>query len=428
MALSILLASTWGDAGQTNRSDLFSRAAMQEIDLQGLRVWLGQPVQVTAQLGWKIGWPQYEWEHAFTHLTPTMARFPKGELIATYTLDSDTQTNPVFASGFQISKDGGAHWGRRYSMLMQHINMIFIPKPNDSMMALPSELFEQTPGDEHNFVGPYYLFERGGERMVFVPDGVRVVDWPWPVDVFPGSEPRDDWHAGLVLTGNALKVGHKLLATGYFHKKGDKGSSAVILSSGDGGYTWRYLSTVAGPDPSLVSQRSYEGADEMTMIQLADGDLMAVFRVGSGRKWNLHRAYSHDQGRTWSQADTLPAWSVYPQLLRTANGTIALATGRPGIDLWLSTDPRGTNWQSIDIAEHHNDRMTDPSERIGTFEITSNPYLSENTKWQTSSYTGLVEVGPNRLLLLYDRDPERIPREPNDLSRVFVMPIEIGSN
>ena len=114
-------------------------------------------------------------------------------------------------------------------------------------------------------------------------------------------------------------------------------------------------------------------------------------------------------------------------MIRTASGTIALATGRPGIDLWLSTDPRGTNWQSVDIVAQHNRCMTAPGDRISSFEINPNPYLSENTKWQTSSYTGLVEVAPNRLLLLYDRDPERIPLNSDDLSRVFVMPIEIES-
>jgi hypothetical protein len=47
------------------------------------------------------------------------------------------------------------------------------------------------------------------------------------------------------------------------------------------------------------------------------------------------------------------------------------------------------------------------------------------TRWQTSSYTGLVEVAPNRLLLVYERDPERTPVGPDDLSRVFVLPIEV---
>lgn len=426
VALSILLAGAPAKSGQAAASELFPRATMHELDLNGLRVWLGQPVQLTAQVGWQMSWPGFKDVYSFTHLTPFMAKFPKGELIGIYTLDPDTQSNPVFASGFQISNDGGAHWGRRYSMLMQHVSVVFVPKPNDSLLALPSEMFEKTPGDEHNFQGPYYLFEHGGDRMVFVPDGVRVVDLPWPVEVFPGPQPRDNWHAGIVFTSYPLEIGGKLLETGYVQKKGEKVYSSVILASEDGGYTWRYLSTVGSPDPSLVGQGSYEGPDEMTMIQLADGDLMAAFRVGSGRKWNLHRAYSHDRGRTWTKSDALPAWSVEPELVRTANGIIALSTGRPGIDLWLSTDPRAATWQSIDIVEHHNRCVPDPRERISSYNPSASP--SENASWQTSSYTGLVEVAPNRLLLIYDRDPEGPPADPNDLSRVFVLPIEVGRN
>ena len=406
MALSILLASAPVFAGQTANPNLFSRAKMEEVDLKGLQVWLGLPVQVTAQIGWHMSWPEFKDVWSFVHLTPFIAKFPQGELIATYTLDPDTASNPVSASGFQISKDGGEHWGRRYSLLMQHIPMIFVPKANNSLMAIPSEMFEQTPGDEHNLRGPYYLFEQGGARLTVVPDGVRVVDWPWPIAVDTGPQPRDNWHAEVILTSNALEVGGKLLATGYYYPGiGDKfisSGSAVILASEDGGYTWRYFSTVAGPDLSLTGQSGYEGPNEMTMTQLADGDLMAVFRVGGNRKWNVHRAYSHDGGRTWTKPNALPAWSVEPQVMRTVNGTIALATGRPGIGLWLSTDPRGTTWQNIDIVAYHNRRVQDPNERFSSFGVKPGVAHSEDTAWKTSSYTGLVEVAPNRLLLVYD--------------------------
>ena len=39
--------------------------------------------------------------------------------------------------------------------------------------------------------------------------------------------------------------------------------------------------------------------------------------------------------------------------------------------------------------------------------------------------TGLVEVAPNRLLLVYDRDPEGPPAGPHDVSRLFILPIEV---
>ncbi len=68
---------------------------------------------------------------------------------------------------------------------------------------------------------------------------------------------------------------------------------------------------------------------------------------------------------------------------------------------------------------YHNRWATDPNTRILSTEIHG------RTRWQTSSYTGLAEVAPNRLLMVYDRDPEAAPAGPEDLSRVFVLPIEV---
>lgn len=430
----LLLVYAPTHAQEATTPALFSRTNMEEVDLNGLRVWLGKPVQVTAHLGWNqsgVPYDQYDWNGelpkspqgavalASVHLTPYLAKFPNGHLIATYVLDPDWYANPVTVSGFQISKDGGAHWGRRYSLLMQHMTMTFVPKPPDSLLGLPSELFQRTAGDLHNYSGPAYLFEKGGDRWVTIPDGVRVLDFPWPAHLWPSMQPRSNWHVGLFISGSTVEVGNKLLATADLLKQDEKLWSELVLASEDGGYTWRYFSTIAGPDESLASQEGYEGPNEINMIKLADGDLMAVFRVGSGERWHLQRAYSHDGGHTWTKPDVLPAWSVSPELNRIANGTIALSTGRPGIHLWLSSDPRGTTWQDIDIVAYHNRWATDPNMRILSNEIHG------HTRWQTSSYTGLAEVAPNRLLMVYDRDPEAEPAGPNDLSRVFVLPIEV---
>ncbi|MGH9345576.1 MAG: sialidase family protein [Terriglobia bacterium] len=394
--------------------------------MKGLRVWLGNPVQVTAQLGWTQSGLPYELVNppqgavalAFVHLTPYLAKFPNGDLIVTYTLDPDRSANPVTVSGFQISHDGGEHWGRRYSLLMQHMTMTFVPKPLDALLGLPSETFQQTVGNQHNYSGPSYLFERGGDRLTVTPDGVRVVDFPWAAHIWPSMQPRSNWHAALFISGSTVEVGKKLLATADLLKEGDKLWRVLLLASEDGGYTWRYFSTIAGPDESLGSQEGYEGPNEVNVIKLADGDLMAVFRVGSGERWHLQRAYSHG-GRTWTKPDVLPAWSVSPELKRIENGTIVLSTGRPGIHLWLSADPRGTTWQDIDIVAYHNRWATNPNMRILSTQV------QNHTIWQTSSYTGLAEVAPNHLLMVYDRDPEAAPAGPQDLSRVFVLPIEV---
>jgi hypothetical protein len=107
------------------------------VELKGLRVHLGEPVQVTAQLGYQMSWAKgasqaSQWAPqgpywAFTHAVPTLARFPHGELIVTYALDPDTVDNPINVSGFQISKDGGKTWGPRSTVIMEHANLIFFP-------------------------------------------------------------------------------------------------------------------------------------------------------------------------------------------------------------------------------------------------------------------------------------------------------------
>lgn len=419
--VTALMVGSFIQAQQPKDLALFKSGKFTDIKLNGLTVRLGEPVEVTEQLGWHMNWAGHD-SWSFVHLTPMLAKFPKGNLLATYTLDPDTQANPVFISGFQISQDGGQHWGHRYSMIMQHIPMVFIPEPPDSLMALPSEPMAQTPGDEHNFSGTILHFVDGGKQMVADLDGFHVIDWPWPVSVMKGSVPKDAWHYNLIFTGSCIKDGSKLLATVYWGKKGERGETLSLASSTDGGHTWRYYSTIATPGAIASESNGVlvgEGPNEPAMVRLADGELMAVFRVGEGRERHLHRSYSKDDGRTWTKPDVLPAYSVEPKMLRLDNGTIVLSTGRPGIHLWLTTDPRGAtaSWQDVDIVAHHNEWAPNDSYRIS---------LKDNKDhWQTTSYTGLVEVAPNRLLLLYDRDPERAPAGPDDLSRIFVMPIEV---
>ena len=412
---------------------LYDHATMVEHDLKGLRVWLGRPVQVTSQIGWGMDWVHPGWQPAwsFIHLTPYMAKFPDGNLIATYTMDPDTQENPFFLSAYNISADNGAHWGRRYATLIQHIRMVFLPGEPDSLMAIASELMLKKQGDTQNLVGPYWLFKHGGAEVTMVQDGVRLVDWPWPNRRDPEAEgaqspqPWDNQHVEPYISGSAIRSGHKWIATA-FGRKGDAAvDSSMLISSEDGGKTWRYYATIADGDPAHKDDDRYEGANESSFIRLADGELMAVFRRGSGTQWPIGRAYSHDEGETWSKADLLPAWSVEPHLIRAANGTIALATGRPQIYVWFSTDLRAASWESVNIVDHHNAMISDPSAHIASFRRPAGHHRPEYDSWQTTAYTSLVETSPNHLLLVYDRDAERKPENEKDVSRVYVLPIEI---
>jgi hypothetical protein len=421
----VLLACLPGPSQQKKSDDLFTGTTFKDVDLNGIRLRVGDPVEVTSQLGWHIS--GLKWDRwTFVHLTPFLARFPNGDLLATYAMDPDTQQNPQFSSAYQISHDGGRTWGMRYTTLIQHIPMIFIPAPNNSLIALPSEVMGTGPQPDRNFTGPLLAFERGGERVVMQENGFRVVDWPEPVDAVSNPQPKDNWHRTIHFTGSYLKVGSELLATVYWHPHGAKFLQLSLASSKDGGHTWRYYSSVATPEAALPPEGEYtrkpEGPDESTMIRLADGRLMIVFRVGEMTAWHVRRAFSSDNGRTWTKPDVLPAYSVEPQLQRLANGSIALSTGRPGLHLWLTTDPKAAadSWQDVDIAALHNLLVSDPAQHV-------TPLHADRPEggWRTTAYTGLIQVAPNKLLLLYDCDPEGTPSGPQDLSRLFVMPIDV---
>lgn len=422
LLLPLLGVCGLGSAGETQKADLFSGPGMKQVQLQGLTVRLGQPVQVSAQQPWREE-PDGPW--AFIHPVPTIARFPSGELMVAYSLVADTNQNPTYVSAFQISTDGGRSWGHRYDVIPDHQPWIYLPEPDGALLAIPAHLHQDDPEDFRNFHAPFTRFERGGRRLVMEPGGLRVVDCPWAVEMFPGRAPRSNWIARLKFDGSALRAGNRILATGYLSKVGELMRN-LLLSSEDGGRTWRYHATIADSSSMPESVRGLglghpelggaEGPSETAMIRLADGDLMAVFRVGSGRSWNLRRAYSSDDGRSWTPAEPIPPYSVEPSMLRIANGTIVLSTGRPGIRLWLSADPRGESWQDVDIVDHHNAWAPDATYAISSY---------GEGRWQTSSYTEIVEVSPNRLFLVYDRGAKPVPAHPGDLTRIFVLPIEV---
>lgn len=410
--------------------NLFAASAKTEVKLKGLRVVLGEPVQVTAQLPWHTtsiagaystpGAGQGEggaW--SFIHPTPTIARFDSGELIVTYSLVADTNANPAYMGAFQASTDGGKTWGHRYEVLPEHQPMIFVPQKDGSQMAIPAQLYPKTPGDKHNFHGAYIRFEKGGRRMIFEPAGVKVVDWPWPVGIWRREAPETNWYANMAFDGSAIRTKGRLIATGYARKEGEKMQQALVMASQDEGRTWRYFSTIAEPPlGDNPKEKGYGGPSETAMIELANGDLMAVFRVGSGGAWPLYQSYSSDGGKIWTKSERTVAYSVEPSMLRIQNGAIVLASGRPGMRLWISTDGRGKAWQDVDIVEHHNKWAPNPN-----YQIQTRKDLPESR--QTSSYTGLVETSPNHMILVYDRGAKPSPSSGEDRTRIFVMPIEV---
>lgn len=372
---------------------------MTTIQLDGLQVYLGEPLSVVESVN--FGW------------FPGLARFPTGELLLTYSLTPDTNENTIDISGVMFSSDNGQSWSQRYDILPEHQPMIYIPQTDGALLALPAYLFPATPDDQHNFHGAAIRFEEGGQRVIFVPQGVRLVDWPFPVKILPNPYRANYYRSNICFDGDAINVDGRWIATLYGAKGDDAFYSVLVAASEDDGYTWRYLATVAGPEAVPAAEPRGHGPGEPALTQLANGDLMCVIRMGGGAAFNLRRSYSRDGGRTWSPVDVIPPVSVEPSMKRLANGRVALSTGRPGVVLWLA-DEHGENWQSIDVLAHHNQWAPDTTYQMGPT--------------QTTAYTELVEIAPNRLLLAYDRVPfgwEPTPTDSGEHNRIFLLPIDI---
>jgi hypothetical protein len=338
----------------------------------------------------------------------------------THGLVADSEGNLLTGEAVFVSQDGGETWAPSYQIA--HGPTVRIVCPDGAIAGPTFHLYPDPPGQWRRFSGHYIRFEAAGQRYKMEPWAVHVEGLPRDVSPsrYEGKWSRH-WMAQIYFDGDPVTVDDHTLATAYVVFQGETRYALVALVSEDAGQNWRYLSTIAGPDAVPGAK---EGPDEASMIRLADGDLMVVMRVGSGRDQLLGRAYSSDGGKTWSKVDRLPAFSVEPSLRRLENGVLALSTGRPGIYLWLSADPRGTAWQSIDVVAYHNTVMETPHHIQPRIPEVSAPDAPD----QTTAYTEIVRVAPNRLLLVYDRTPfgwKPVPVDSEERGRIYVLPIEV---
>lgn len=160
----------------------------------------------------------------------------------------------------------------------------------------------------------------------------------------------------------------RLLAIAHAGYEGDPKLRVIVLESADKGLSWEVLSTVAY-DPEIEG----EGFCEPVMDELPNGDLLCAMRTGGGLP--LMQARSSDGGRTWGDPVATGVTGVDPDIAVMESGVAVLSYGRPGI--WIAFSPDGTGRKWVN--------------RI--------PIDYEGSSW---SYTGVREVEPGKLLMVWD--------------------------
>lgn len=315
------------------------------------------------------------------HWFPTLHPFDSQRVVCEVVL-ADDKAQGQWPGALYLSDDGGGSW-RRGIDIASYGPVSTLRGPNERLL-MPYEQWPLAPGDQRNMTAAGTILRWTGEGKVTAePVPVRLLDFPRDLAPYRGD--------GLCMltNGNILPLRDgRLFTTVYGMFAGEAKYSLPAMASDDGGLTWRFLSIAA--DHTMTADAP-EGPCESQTARLADGRLLCIYRVGSGREHQYHKSLSADEGRTWTASEPVAgAWSVEPQLVRLGNGLLVLSGGRPGLFVWVCTDGEGTAWQAVNLAEHHNTFVTEPA-------------VQYTAAVETTSYTGMVAVGPDEVLICYDR-------------------------
>lgn len=358
----------------------------RRIKADGIEVEIGKTVEITSS-------------HRFCWF-PTIHRFSTGEIMVAMRMSADEGNPEGDFSAYCISKDSGMTWSRRYTMGSgANVDAAWSSEPEEdgTIWHLYGFLEPYPPAQNQDFYLTLTKFSRGGlefQQWRDVPLHFLEPILTSPTDTydrhmsdghlkkFPAASPWGTIVHGL--NGDLLAVVECNTA------KHPKYGRDVLICSHDEGRTWQQRSVVAAVEPENKPWpwMGQEGATEAALVRVADGRLLAVFRTGG----NMGETWSSDNGKTWTPPIAAPFKGVAPRVKRLSNGILALTTGRPDpVEVRFSVDGNGKEWtHATTIAKNS---------------------LQEGG-WSTD-YSDFIEVEPGKLLVVYDKYPDRWPEDPS---------------
>ena len=186
-----------------------------------------------------------------------------------------------------------------------------------------------------------------------------------------------------VLWGHIVQMPDDRLLCGIYGIRSRKQMAGVIEST-DNGSTWQYLAHLYD-DFSPNSGN----ANEIDLVRLASGDLIAVMRNDSGP---MRQVRSHDGGKNWTSPSDLDTFGVSPQLLLLENGVLVCTYGTRDVYAMASWDGTGREW--------------------------SKPMLVY--KGQGSGYTDLQTLSADTFRMVFDQSPFHNRKPGGKIVRVVV--------
>ena len=332
---------------------------------------------------------------------PQLLKLQNGDLLLTYHVQPDTH----FAERHGMrSRDGGKTW--KSEPRRAHREQAIGQGRNGLVLAPDIYTFERKPGE---YLGSFFKSADGGrtftgphETVVQV-NRVRSEEYPTPQHIPDKDHPVHKFYQPLpkyyypTVKKSSRRMGFSFwrylieyrgrwLAPmqGYFH--GDRKHRTILVESKDAGRTWRCVSTIA----YVYDRFDGDGYCEPALIEAADGSLLCVMRWGGGAP--LGQCRSVDGGKTWSAPEKLAAHGVDPDLFLMSNGVLACTYGRPGLYIMFSEDGCGYSWG----------------------------YRTQIGAWRSSTYMGIAEIAPDKLLLVYDQNESNEEGSGRDPKKCFI--------
>ena len=172
-------------------------------------------------------------------------------------------------------------------------------------------------------------------------------------------------------------------------------SEVYLITSSDGGHTWKKRSTVAGGYTELPFGYSADG-NEVSLAIDSNGDLYCVMRMDGSivepHPTDTMLCISRDNGYTWSSPCPIADSSVTPHIIALGDALLTIY-GRPGVHVKYSED-KGETWsRSYSIIgktldEERAEGRRDSDSKYG------HPYSYANTFWE--------RISDNEIILLYN--------------------------
>lgn len=337
---------------------------------------------------------------------PHLFPLRNGDLLLTFHVDPDMHFPKRIC---MRSTDKGRTW--RKDPQRSYKEMAWGEGPDGTVLAFDRDTFEKCPG---SYLGTFYRSTDGGETFSGPHEsevGVKRVasrDYPVSPEHYPEEDhvqrkffgPLPDYYKPIVKRTSCrrgpgfwrymMENNGRWLATmqGRFH--GDTAQRTILVTSKDQGNTWRFVNTVA-----YEHNKAIDGLCEPVMRRVADGSLLCMMRRGG--KQPMAQCRSTDGGETWSPPELQVAHGVDPDLCLMSNGVLACTYGRPGLHIMFSEDGCGFGWG----------------------------YRTHIGDWSSSSYMGMAEISPGKLLVVYDRRKDSSPGAGRDPEKCYIGAITV---